>query len=102
MKEKIQYRYKTVSEALEELKKDGYTIDYNIEKEQIKSSPESFDITFIYRYEGMTDPDDQSSVYGIINNNNNEKGVYVVGNLSTDDDVDQFLVELEIKRRKDL
>ncbi len=53
----------------------------------------------IYRYEGMSDPDDESSVYGIINNQNGDKGVYVVGNLSTDDDVDHFLVDLEIKRR---
>ena len=47
----------------------------------------------------MSDPDDESSVYGIINNQNGDKGVYVVGNLSTDDDVDHFLVDLEIKRR---
>lgn len=34
MKEKIQYRYKATAEALNELKELGYTIDYNIEKEQ--------------------------------------------------------------------
>ena len=99
MKEKIQYRYKATAEALNELKELGYTIDYNIEKEQIKAEPTNFDITYIYRYEGNSDPDDESSVYGIINNKSNEKGVYVVGNLSTDDDVDHFLVDLEIKRR---
>lgn len=99
MKEKIQYRYKATAEALNELKELGYTIDYNIEKEQIKAEPTNFDITYIYRYEGNSDPDDESSVYGIVNNKSNEKGVYVVGNLSTDDDVDHFLVDLEIKRR---
>ena len=99
MKEKIQYRYKATAEALKELKELGYTIDYNIEKEQIKAEPANFDITYIYRYEGNSDPDDESSVYGIVNNKSNEKGVYVVGNLSTDDDVDHFLVDLEIKRR---
>ena len=99
MKEKIQYRYKSTAEALNELQELGYTIDYNIEKEQIKANPSNFDITYIYRYEGNSDPDDESSVYGIINNKSNEKGVYVVGNLSTDDDVDHFLVDLEIKRR---
>lgn len=99
MKEKIQYRYKSTAEALDELQKLGYTIDYNIEKEQIKANPSNFDITYIYRYEGNSDPDDESSVYGIINNKSNEKGVYVVGNLGTDDDVDHFLVEIEIKRR---
>ncbi|MEG0696109.1 hypothetical protein [Algoriella sp.] len=99
MKEKIQYRYKSTAEALNELQELGYTIDYNIEKEQIKANPTNFDITYIYRYEGNSDPDDESSVYGIINNKSNEKGVYVVGNLGTDDDVDHFLVEIEIKRR---
>lgn len=99
MKEKIQYRYKTTSEALTELYQNGYTIDYNIEKEQLKQNPKDFDIVCIYRYEGMSNPDDESSVYGIINNQNGDKGVYVVGNLSMDDDVDHFLVNLEIKRR---
>lgn len=99
MKEKIQYRYKTTNEALTELNTNGFTIDYNIEKDQLKQHSENFDIVCIYRYEGMSDPDDESSVYGIINNLNGEKGVYVVGNLSTDDDVDHFLVDLEIKRR---
>ncbi|MBQ0147946.1 MAG: hypothetical protein KBS93_05770 [Flavobacteriaceae bacterium] len=50
MKEKLQYRYKSLSIALEELKELGYTNDYNIEKEQIKAKPELFDITYIYRY----------------------------------------------------
>lgn len=99
MKEKIQYRYKSAAIALEELNKLGYVIDYNIEKKQIKENPEQFDITFIYRYEGDSNPDDESSVYGIINKNNEDKGVYVAGNLGTDYDVDQFLIDLEIKRR---
>ncbi|WP_282629723.1 hypothetical protein [Empedobacter sedimenti] len=99
MKEKIQYRYKSASLALAELKELGYTIDYNIEKDQIKQDSTNFDITYIYRYEGDSNPDDESSVYGIVNNINGDKGVYVVGNLGTDDEVDHFLIQLEIKRR---
>ena len=99
MKEKIQYRYKSASLALEELKELGYTIDYNIEKEQIKNNPDLFDITYIYRYEGASYPGDESSVYGIVNEQTGDKGVYVAGNLSLADDVDQFLIDLEIKRR---
>ena len=98
-KEKIQYRYMSASLALAELKELGYTIDYNVEKEQIKRDTSNFDITYIYRYEGDSNPDDESSVYGIINSLNDEKGVYVVGNLGTDDEIDQFLIQLEIKRR---
>ena len=99
MKEKLQYRYKSVSVALKELKELGYTIDYNLEKERILVNPDVFDITYIYRYEGASNPDDESSVYGIVNKENGDKGVYVVGNLATSDDVDQFIINLEIKRR---
>lgn len=99
MKEKIQYRYKSVSLALEELKKEGYTIDYNLEKDRIRVHPEAHDITYIYRYEGASDPDDESSVYGIINTETGEKGVYVLGSLGTDDEIDQFIIKLEIQRR---
>ena len=99
MKEKIQYRYKSASLALNELKDLGYTIDFNLEKERILVNPEVFDITYIYRYEGASNPDDESSVYGIVNNESDEKGVYVLGSLGTDDEIDQFIIDLEIKRR---
>ena len=99
MKEKLQYRYKSTSLALKELNELGYTIDFNVEKDKIRATPEEYDITYIYRYEGESNPDDESSVYGIMNVSTNEKGVYVAGNLGTDDDVDQFLIKLEIKRR---
>lgn len=101
MKEKIQYRYKSASLALNELKKLGYTIDFNVEKERIIVNPEVFDITYIYRYEGASNPDDESSVYGIVNNESNEKGVYVLGSLGTDDEIDQFIIDLEIKHRNE-
>ena len=45
MKEKIQYRYMSASLALAELIELGYTIDYNVEKEQIKRDTSNFDIT---------------------------------------------------------
>lgn len=101
MKEKIQYRFKSASEALEELKALGYTIDYNVDKTLISANPDHFDITYIYRYEGASNPGDESTVYGIIKENTQEKGVYVAGNLSTADEVDQFLIDLEIKRRNE-
>ena len=50
MKEKIQYRYMSASLALAELKELGYTIDYNVEKEQIKRDTSNFDITYIFAY----------------------------------------------------
>lgn len=99
MKEKLQYKYKPTREALEELKTLGYTIDFNLEKERILVNPNVFDITYIYRYEGASNPDDESSVYGIVNEETGEKGVYVLGSLGTDENIDQFIIDLEIKRK---
>ena len=99
MFERRQFNYETSSVALRELAEKGYQEDFNLLESDLIDHPHDFKIIYIYRYEGNSDPDDESSVYGIINNKSNEKGVYVVGNLGTDDDVDHFLVEIEIKRR---
>ncbi len=62
---KKMYHYATVEKALEELKEKGFSIDYNIEEDKILSAPVNFGIVEIYRYEGMSNPDDEATVYGI-------------------------------------
>ncbi|WP_068598760.1 hypothetical protein ACF3NR_11540 [Vaginella massiliensis] len=100
MKEKLQYRYAAPATALEELENQGFTIDYNVQRDEITNNPEDFEIVFIYRYEGMTNPDDESTVYGIKRLSKDEKGFYVVGNLSLDPEkASKILLDLEIKRR---
>jgi hypothetical protein len=78
------YHYATVSIALKELTEKGYTIDYNLKQDQIINSPYDFTIEEIYRYEGETDPSDESTVYGI-KCSTGEKGAFVNG-LSSDSD----------------
>jgi hypothetical protein len=73
--------YSTVSEAIETLRKKGFTQDFNLQENCIvcladKYGPEQFDIVEIYRYEGMTDPGDEATVYGITTDSG-VKGVLV-------------------------
>ena len=102
MKEKKQYKYADTETALEELKQKGYTRDFNAESHLIKQDPSSFKIVYIYRYEGMSNPDDESTVYGIEHINEGHKGVFVAGNLSfNEDDAAKVLLQLEIDGRKE-
>jgi len=98
---KKMYHYATVEKALEELKAKGYTIDFNIEEDQILRNPSHFAIVEIYRYEGMSNPDDEATVYGINNKENGSKGVFVAGNLAfAESDVAKILLKLEIDDKK--
>jgi hypothetical protein len=63
-------QYETVSEAINDLKKRGFTEDFNLEENCLvcnakKFSPEEFEITEVYRFEGPSDPADEAIVYGI-------------------------------------
>jgi hypothetical protein len=75
--------YATVSKAIEELRKQGYTTDFNLEENAIvcnagKFSADDFEIADVYRYEGDSDPGDEAAVYAI-QSFNGLKGVLVTG-----------------------
>ena len=64
--------YGTLSQTINALIKLGYNHDFNIQEEclvchQINKtlSPEDFQIDKVYRFEGETNPDDQSILYAI-------------------------------------
>ena len=78
--------YDTVTEAMADLKKMGYTIDFSIltAKECLichitatELSPDDFEIDHFYRFEGDSDPGDQMIVYAISSTKNNLKGIVV-------------------------
>lgn len=75
---KPNYHYTTVLEALEDLKRKGFIDYFNIHHESIVANPKDFSIEHVYRYEGDSDPDEESVVYGIVSNTGN-KGVFVSG-----------------------
>ncbi len=77
------YTYDTVSEAINDLKKRGFTIDFNLEEDAIhcpaislKLRSNEFEIVEVYRFEGDSDPADEAVVYGI-ESASRQKGVLV-------------------------
>ncbi|WP_039053080.1 hypothetical protein [Sphingobacterium sp. T2] len=76
------YDYLSVTAALEELKEKGYEKDYNIDFDELFYNADDYIIDYLFRYEGQTNPSDESTVYGLRNQRTGEKGVFVVGDLS--------------------
>ncbi len=77
------HSYDTLSEAVNDLKKRGFSVDFNIEAEKLvcKSmplvlAPNEFEITEVYRFEGNTDPADEAVVYAI-ESKHGHKGILV-------------------------
>jgi hypothetical protein len=90
------FHYATVSEALAELNKKGFTVDFNLEENCIvcnmgKFTPDDFEIVEVYRYEGNTDPADEATVYAI-ESKTGVKGVLVTGYGMYDDIVSTELL----------
>lgn len=77
------YNYDTVSEALNDLAKRGFTHDFNLHLEQeclicnntmTQLSPDEFEIVETYRFEGETDPADEMVLFAISSIKSNLKG----------------------------
>lgn len=73
--------YSTLSEAVEDLQSLGYTYEFDVDGASLYSSdlPQKFTaeklrITAVYRFEGMSDPDDSVALYAI-ESNEGHKGI---------------------------
>ncbi|MES2647306.1 MAG: phosphoribosylpyrophosphate synthetase [Bacteroidota bacterium] len=87
--------YDTVTEALSGLKTRGYKIDFNLAFDRVicKESgiflyPSDFEITEFHRFEGMTDPGDENTVYAVESKDGNVKGVLVAAHGTYSEDID--------------
>ncbi len=76
--------YGTLSETINGLMNEGYTMDFNIRKECIvchqsntELSADDFVIDKTFRFEGETNPEDESIVYAISSTKYSVKGVLV-------------------------
>ncbi|MBK5283976.1 MAG: hypothetical protein JJE25_01105 [Bacteroidia bacterium] len=83
MQKSTTYFYSTVSEAVTQLQKRGYSIDFNLKENVLKFESGSlaltdFDIMEVYRYEGDSDPGDEAVVYAI-ESKSGLKGIIVSG-----------------------
>ncbi|MGV3557899.1 phosphoribosylpyrophosphate synthetase [Larkinella arboricola] len=75
--------YDTLVEALDDLNKKGYTHDFNLandclicHKPLLQLRPEQFHIVDVFRFEGMSNPDDNSILYAI-ESTDGQKGTLV-------------------------
>ena len=96
-------KYDSATVALEKLKEAGYVIDYNIELEPLIANPSNYKIDYVYRYEGDSNPDDENTVYGIVEKNSLNKGVFVIGNLSfVEGKIRDVIINLEIAHKQEI
>lgn len=95
--------YGTLYETINGLKEEGYTLDFNVRQECIVChetnsvlSPDDFKIDKIYRFEGESNPDDQSILYAISSSKHNLKGLLVNGyGISADEETDKLVTKLK-------
>jgi hypothetical protein len=99
---KQQFHYDTVTEAIEQLKKQGYTLDLNLKENHFVAGgqqypADEFEIVDLYRYEGHSDPADEATVYALASASG-IKGIFVSGyGISTDDESTETLKQLHYK-----
>ncbi len=96
----------TVSEVINDLQKEGYTIDFNLKSNcqechgnYLRLHPEDFIIDKHYRFEGISDPEDEAVVYAISSLKQDLKGVLVNGyGISSDPLTEDTVRALKEKR----
>lgn len=78
------YDYETMVEAITDLKARGYDADFSLTEHALENKEkgltlkaEDFDIDEFYRFEGESDPADNTIVYGISSHVKNIKGTLV-------------------------
>jgi hypothetical protein len=77
------YQYDSIAHAIAELRKKGFTEDFNLAENCLickdqQFEPDKFEITEVVRFEGDSDPGDEAIVYGI-ESLNGMKGILVNG-----------------------
>ncbi len=95
----------TVSQAIESLRQEGYTEDFNLQQNCLECRAHNFSVfhdEFIidkfYRFEGNSDPGDEATVYAISAPKYDIKGVLVNGyGIYTEGLTDEMLRSLAVK-----
>jgi len=91
--------YETLIEAIQDLKKEGYTYDFNLMDNSISCAdistsfgPDDFNVTEIYRFEGMSNPSDNSILY-VIETNTGVRGLLLDSYGTYSGEISQELLE---------
>lgn len=99
---KQQFHYDTITEAIEQLRKQGYTLDFNLAENRLRVgeqeyTADEFEIIDLYRYEGPSDPADEATVYALASPSG-IKGILVSGyGASSDIASEETLKQLHYK-----
>jgi len=96
--------YDTLSEAVNDLQKSGFNINFSVNNNGIESShldlklhPDQFEIVEVHRFEGETDPGDENILYAIESRDGlkgllvNAYGMYADG--ATDDLIEKLKIK---------
>ncbi len=98
--------YETITETIDALNKNGFTIDFNLgfdgaqslqpTQSTIQQASDKFLIIEVHRFEGNTDPDDEAVVYAI-ESRDGGKGIFVNGyGVSSDSTYDGMIRNIAI------
>jgi hypothetical protein len=96
----------TLTETINQLRQQGYTEDFNLKEDCIeckaqrsKISADDFVVDKYYRFEGETDPSDESVLYAISSKDQKLKGILVNGyGIYTEPMTDEMIQKLSISR----
>lgn len=98
--------YVTLSGTMNELRKEGYVEDFNLQQNclecrdgQFKVFADEFKIDKFFRFEGQSNPSDQAILYAISSDKHNLKGVLVNGyGIYSEAVTDEMLQKLEMRK----
>jgi len=96
------FLYSTVSNAVNLLRKAGFTMDFHVKNSDIFLDEQKVDINDLkivkfFRYEGESDPADEASVYGL-ESRTGLKGILVTGDeSSSESSFSKILKKLHLK-----
>ena len=102
---KQKFHYATVTEAIEQLHAQGYSLDFNLKEGKLivdeqEYAASEFEIADLYRYEGASDPADEATVYALVSKSG-LKGLLVSGyGVSSDSLSEETLKLLHYKYQK--
>ena len=96
--------YTTLVDAINGLKAQGYTEDFNLQENYIKCSnsehqlsAEDFKVDKVFRFEGNSDPEDQSVLYAISSEKYNLKGTLVNAyGIYSDNEANEVIKKLNV------
>lgn len=97
--------YVTLSETMNELRKEGYVEDFNLRQNclecrdgQFKVFADEFKVDKYYRFEGASNPSDAAILYAISSDTHDIKGVLVNAyGIYSESATDEILQKLDIR-----